>query len=88
MVFEIVETSEFVRSLRKLDPQVRRGVWKALLALTLIEEPTVKLKPLRRTKVGLWRLRVGDYRVILDVRRDELVIIAIKAGHRSVIYDG
>ena len=37
--------------------------------------------------MGLWRLRVGDYRVILDVHRDELVIVALDVDHRSSIYD-
>jgi len=30
---------------------------------------------------------VGDYRVILDIRRGELVIIALDVGNRSSIYD-
>jgi mRNA interferase RelE/StbE len=36
--------------------------------------------------VGLWRYRVGDYRVILDIQRAEVVIVAIDLGHRSEIY--
>lgn len=39
-----------------------------------------------RPPTGLWRLRVGDYRVILDMRRSELVIIALDVGNRDNIY--
>jgi mRNA interferase RelE/StbE len=44
-------------------------------------------KPLRHDKFGLWRYRVGDYRVIceLDSRRGIVVVQAV--GHRSTIYD-
>jgi mRNA interferase RelE/StbE len=30
---------------------------------------------------------VGDYRVILDIHREGLVIIAVDVGNRSSIYD-
>jgi len=34
-----------------------------------------------------WRYRVGDYRVIVDIR-DELVVLAvIRIGHRGDVYD-
>lgn len=36
-------------------------------------------KPVRR--------RIGDYRVIADIRDDSLVIVALAVGHRSTIYD-
>ncbi|MGA7687645.1 MAG: type II toxin-antitoxin system RelE/ParE family toxin, partial [Jiangellales bacterium] len=33
-----------------------------------------------------WRYRVGDYRILVEVRDDDLVIIAITLGHRSGVY--
>ncbi|MDR1295282.1 MAG: type II toxin-antitoxin system RelE/ParE family toxin [Bifidobacteriaceae bacterium] len=35
---------------------------------------------------GLWRYRVGSYRVILDINRSRVVILALDVGHRSRIY--
>ena len=35
---------------------------------------------------GYWRYRIGDYRVLVEVRDDDLVIIAITLGYRSGIY--
>lgn len=40
----------------------------------------------RSALAGLWRLRVGDYRLVLDIQRDKLLIVAIDLGHRSTIY--
>lgn len=34
-----------------------------------------------------FRLRVGDYRVILDIKNDKLIIFVIEVGHRKNIYD-
>ena len=33
-----------------------------------------------------YRLRVGDYRVILNIQNDVLVIMVITIGHRKIIY--
>lgn len=33
-----------------------------------------------------FRLRVGDYRVILDIREDKLIVFVIEVGHRKKIY--
>ncbi len=36
---------------------------------------------------GLWRFRIGDYRVICDIKDTELVILAVSVGHHKAIYD-
>lgn len=78
---------DFDRALQKLDRQVAVRVLKALTALEGLDDPTKRCKALSGPYAGLWRLRVGDYRVILDIRRAELVIIALDAGNRGSIYD-
>ncbi|MCZ7372487.1 MAG: type II toxin-antitoxin system RelE/ParE family toxin [Candidatus Methanoperedens sp.] len=34
-----------------------------------------------------YKLRVGDYRVIMDIDNKNLIILVLKAGHRRNIYD-
>ncbi len=34
-----------------------------------------------------YKLRVGDYRIIMDIDRNELLILVIKVGHRKNIYN-
>ncbi|MEK6868352.1 MAG: type II toxin-antitoxin system RelE/ParE family toxin [Nanoarchaeota archaeon] len=33
-----------------------------------------------------YKFRVGDYRVILDLENDRLLILVIKVGHRKNVY--
>ncbi|MBQ6773888.1 MAG: type II toxin-antitoxin system RelE/ParE family toxin [Synergistaceae bacterium] len=33
-----------------------------------------------------WRYRVGDYRVICEIRDKVLVILVLEIGHRSSVY--
>jgi mRNA interferase RelE/StbE len=34
----------------------------------------------------LWRYRVGDYRIICDIRDDKLLILVVIIGHRKSVY--
>lgn len=75
------------RALRKLDPQITRRIVKALDELARLDDPTSRCKALSGPLVGLWRLRVGDYRILLNIQQGALVIIILDLGHRSSIYD-
>ena len=35
---------------------------------------------------GHWRYRVGDYRLICELRDGELVVLVLKVGHRREVY--
>jgi mRNA interferase RelE/StbE len=51
----------------------------------------IKIRPYSFVKrlVGTkyYRLRVGDYRVILDIQNEKLIILIIELGHRKNIYN-
>lgn len=75
------------KAMRKLDRPVARRVFDGMERLASLDDPTGPCKALSGPLAGLWRLRVGDYRVVLDIRRDEVVILALDVGHRSTVYD-
>ncbi|CAN2042618.1 mRNA interferase RelE/StbE [Candidatus Magnetomoraceae bacterium gMMP-15] len=43
-------------------------------------------KALKGRWKGLWRLRIGNYRVIYTVRKSELLILVVKVAHRRESY--
>lgn len=43
-------------------------------------------KGLKADLAGLWRYRVGDYRILCQIRDDELLILVVAVGHRKDIY--
>lgn len=82
------------KKLNKLDPQVKRVILKFLKDLVQelphpedIGKPITKIRPLRGDKVGLWKIRVGDYRLICEIQDHRLVIIVLTVGHRKEVYD-
>jgi mRNA interferase RelE/StbE len=43
-------------------------------------------KPLHGDKKGLWRYRVGDYRLICDIQEEKITILVLRVGHRKEVY--
>ncbi len=75
------------KTLKKLDPQSRRRIINFLNQdLAKLENPRQKGKSLTGKFKGMWRYRVGNYRILCEIIDDELVIVAVEVGHRSSIY--
>jgi mRNA interferase RelE/StbE len=36
---------------------------------------------------GLWRYRVGDYRIVVDIRDEIVTVLVVGIGHQSEVYD-
>ncbi|MBI2804325.1 MAG: type II toxin-antitoxin system RelE/ParE family toxin [Planctomycetes bacterium] len=36
----------------------------------------------------LWRIRVGDYRIVYTIEDDQLIILAVRVAHRKDVYQG
>lgn len=87
MSYSLIQTDQFAKALRKLDKQTQRRIMAKLYGLLDLEDPAARCKPLTGPLAGLWRVRTGDYRTIIDIRRGELAILAIDTDHRSSIYD-
>lgn len=83
MTFEIIFSDSAIKQLKKLDKKVQERIIKAIERIRIRPEAFI-------TKlVGYpgYKLRVGEYRVLLDVDRGKLLISVLKIGHRKNIYD-
>lgn len=74
------------QDLLKLSPPVRVAVLDAIETKLRIA-PDLFGKPLRKKLKGLYRLRVGDYRIIYEIERDKKLITIFGVRHRKKIYD-
>lgn len=75
------------KQLSKMDPGIRRVVLAWLLKnVDGCEDPRAHGTGLTANRSGKWRYRVGDYRILCEIRDEELVVLAIEIGHRRDIY--
>jgi mRNA interferase RelE/StbE len=72
------------KALEKLDGQIRARILRSITALAGDPRPS-GVKSLTG-EPGLWRIRVGDYRVVYEIEDDELVVLVVRVAHRSTVY--
>jgi len=76
------------KELRKLDRKVQTLILRYLSErITTSEDPRRFGKALSHDKTGLWRYRVGDYRIVCEIRDGELLVLVIAVGHRREVYE-
>lgn len=87
MTWNIKLEASALKALKKLDAAVRRRIEDYIDRLAEEENPRARGIALQGTAYeGLWRYRVGDYRLICQIRDQELVILVLEIGHRREIY--
>lgn len=75
------------KQLSKMDSGVRRIIVSWLLKnIDGCEDPRAHGKGLTSNRSGEWRYRVGDYRILCEIRDNDLVVLAIEIGHRREVY--
>ena len=84
MTWTILYTRSAARSIRKLDPQVRRRV---RAAIDILAESPERGKPLQMTLRGLRSWRTGDFRLVYRVVDERIEILIVAVGHRRQVYD-
>jgi len=52
-----------------------------------LDDPRQLGKPLTGNLSTLWRYRVGDYRLICELKENELIVLVVRVGHRKGIYE-
>lgn len=83
--YEVIIRPAAQRALRRADRPIQRRLVNAMTDLETDPRPH-GVKALQGQH-GLLRIRVGDYRIIYEVRDTELVIVVVTLGHRSKVYD-
>lgn len=71
------------RDLAKLDRAVQRRIARRVDRLAA--DPRADAVKLRGAN-GVWRARVGDYRILYSIEDARLVVLVIKLGHRRDVY--
>lgn len=76
------------KELRKLDSSVQKEILSYLrIRIAGSENPRLFGQSLTGNKSGLWRYRVGNYRIICRIEDGTLVVFVIGVGHRKEVYE-
>ena len=84
MIYRIIYHENDLQELEKLGRDAQRKIIRAI-EQRLTQAPEIYGKPLRYSLKGLWALRAGDYRIIYNIEKEEIIVLRI--GHRREVYN-
>jgi mRNA interferase RelE/StbE len=80
--YRLVYTHRALKDIEKLTPNLRKRIGNTLKRYE--KDPMQYSEKITDKRLGQYRIRIGDYRVIFDVNGQELIILRV--GHRREIY--
>jgi mRNA interferase RelE/StbE len=84
-MFKVNISSSAERALRRLDRPVENRITSAILELASNPRPHGCLKV--KSEEGVWRIRIGDWRVGYQVDDASSEVLVVKIAHRSDFYE-
>ena len=85
MTFSVIYTTRARKDLRQLSRDVAQNCIRGISRIK--EDPFSFVKKLKGSKQApLYSLRIGDYRAILSIEEDRIIIFVLEIGHRGTIY--
>lgn len=87
MTWQIEFDESAEKELSKLDRKAQKDIWDFLRKrIAARENPRDFGEALRKNLSGLWKYRVGNYRVIAEIQDQRLIVLVVRVGHRSRVY--
>ena len=83
MTYRIELTKGAERALRRIHPKETERIRAAIDGLAENPRPQNSTHLVGRP---VWRMRVGNYRVIYDITDGQLMVTVVKVGHRGDVY--
>jgi mRNA interferase RelE/StbE len=82
MTWKVIWSEKSVKQLEKIDTKNAQKIYDSVLDCIIDPFQTVT----RLTNSTFYRLRVGNYRVILDLQQSKMTIFVVETDHRGKIY--
>jgi len=83
LLYEVIFSQKAKKQLFKLEKTVQERIISALERIRIRPEAYIA----KIVGDPGYKLRVGDYRVIMDIDKKKLLVLVIKVGHRRNIYE-
>lgn len=88
MQYKVVFTDGAKKQLSKLDKHIASLIIGRIEKnLEGTENPRQHGKGLTANRVGEWRYRIGEYRIICEIQDEEIIILVLEIRHRKSIYE-
>jgi mRNA interferase RelE/StbE len=82
MAWQVIWSEKSVKQLEKIDVKNAQKIYDSVLSC--VDDPFKAVVRLQNSP--FFRMRVGNYRVILDLQQNRMIIFVVETDHRSKVY--
>ena len=84
--WQVETTEQFDRDFKKLDRAIQRRVMNYLEEVEKLDDPRQRGKGLTANHTGVWRYRVGDHRILVQIIDSSVTVLTLNVDHRKDVY--
>lgn len=85
MAYKVVMSPEAAKEFRKLDNTIQKRIAVLVDKIEASINPRFSGKALKGNDKE-WRYRVGDYRLVCEIKDREVIVWIVRIGHRREVY--
>ena len=86
MTYKVILSPQAEDDFAKLDKPVQQRIFKYLKRIEERADPKSLGEPLEENLSAYWKYRVGDYRLIAELKDDVFIVLMLVVGHRRSVY--
>lgn len=88
MSWTIKVSSKAEKYFKRLDNNIKQRIKEILSEMSLLTNPRehFSVKPLTGQLKGFYRLKVGDYRIIFSILKEDRIIAVVNIAPRGDVY--
>lgn len=86
MGYKVILSPQAEEDFAKLDKPVQQRIFKYLKRIEERADPKSLGEQLEENLSAYWKYRVGDYRLIAELRDDVFIVLMLVVGHRRNVY--
>lgn len=83
MTYEVIIPPKVKKTLDKLNQNIKERILKSLERIRVRPYDFVE----RLTNSPYYKLRTGDYRAIINIQDNQLILYVVRVGHRKNVYN-
>lgn len=85
MAYKVILSPEATKDFRKLDGIIQKRIAVLVTKIEASINPRFSGKALKGNDKE-WRYRVGDYRLVCEIKDREVIVWIVRVGHRREVY--
>ena len=82
-IYQVEISRDAIKFLKKLD---KKNLYRIQGVIELLSQNPRPPKSIKLTNKNYWRVRVGDYRIVYEIKDKNLIIAVIRIANRSDVY--